>query len=139
MFRYVVACAVALTLILLAGAAWAAGIPDPTGDPQGFAQIVMGAATAKQWGFLAVLAILALLGVLRKFGGKVWGGFATDAGGAALALGFALVLPLAVVLATGASLSWPLYVGAVTATAAASGLWSWASKLGAALLAKLAR
>lgn len=124
--------------VLIPAPAPAAALADPAADPSAFAQVVLGAARARRWGFVAVLGVLALLALLRKLGGRLWSGFATDTGGAALACGFALLMPLALVLSTGASLTWPLYVGTVLATAAASGLYAWARKLGRALLLRLA-
>jgi hypothetical protein len=121
-------------ILLFSALAFAAGMPDPSQDPQSFFNLIIGAANAKNWGFLVVLGSIAAISLLRWGGGKFWPALKSDLGGTILAVAYGLLLPIAIVLQTGAKVSWQLYVAAITSTAAATGLYVWSKKLGRKLI-----
>jgi hypothetical protein len=91
--------------------------------------LVAKAFAGKQWGLLGVLALVGLVLLLRKVGGRWLPWLDTPRGAVALSLVGGSCTLLAVALGSGTPLSLGLVLSCVMTAASASGLWSWGQTL----------
>lgn len=61
-----------LLSILCLTAAWAGPIPDPTADPQGFLTTILDAIKDGSGRYIAAVAVIGLVGLLKVYGKKVF-------------------------------------------------------------------
>lgn len=86
--------------------------------------IILNALSGGQYALLGAAALLLLVLVARKVGGKYVPFLATPRGGAVLSLALAGLTTLVARLASGAALSTAVLLEAVTVALGASGMWS---------------
>jgi hypothetical protein len=106
--------------IVMAGAAYAAGAPDPSTDPSGWLGAVYDAVTSRSWATLLGLALIPLVHVARRLGPDAIRG---RIGGILLSVFIALAATIGPVLAAGGKADAGLIISALTAALAASGIW----------------
>lgn len=104
----------------LAGAAFGAEpvVPSPD-DPGAFVNLIVSAATSKNWPLLAALVVIVLVWAARKWGGDLAPWLKTDRGGAILAILLGVAVGLAGPLIAGVPWSWSLLVSAASGALAA--------------------
>jgi hypothetical protein len=103
----------------------------PTPDDLGmFAQAVLAAFSAHNWGLVTALVLIGLVWAARKWGGKLWPFLLTDRGGALLSLvgGLALSIAAAATAPTAGSV-WAVLGAGLLMTVTASGTYSLLRKL----------
>lgn len=91
-------------LSLCASVAFGAGIPDPS-DPSAFVSALSAAITARRWGVLAALLVIALVWLARRYAPQKWPWLRTDRGGAVLALVGSVLVTVCADLASGHAFS----------------------------------
>lgn len=97
--------------------------PDPGADPGAFLLALIGAAQARNWLLLSVLATTGLTWAAKRYGTKVWPWLGTRRGGALLNLSLALVTTLVPALVGGGPLSAGVLINMVLAAIGSSGGW----------------
>ncbi|WP_253816164.1 hypothetical protein [Myxococcus xanthus] len=113
----------ALSLAAPALASEASGVPDP-GHVEEFARLVFDAVTTRNWALVASLAVVALVYVLRRFGGEWLPVLRTARAGAALAVGVSVAGAVANALLAGELFSWGLLLKALGIGLGAAGGFS---------------
>jgi len=103
--------------------------PPPTGVPElgvdEVLSLVARAFSGKQWGLLGVLALVGLVLLLLKVGGRWMPLLGTPRGAVVLTLVGGTGTLLAVALGAGQPLTLGLVLSCLMTAASASGLWSW--------------
>lgn len=112
--------AVVAALFLPIGLAVAQPSPD---DPGAFFNAVVAAIQGGQWRVVAVLGVIALVWVAKRYGSKRWAFLGTSRGGALLALAAGLVSTFAPAILAGTPFNLKLVLDAVMLGVTAAGGW----------------
>lgn len=89
-----------------------------------FANLVIEAVKSENWALVAILGVVLVVWVLRKFGGSKIKFLRTQRGGAVLSLVAAAVGAVATTLLTGGAFTWALALKALGTAFIASGGWT---------------
>lgn len=109
-----------LLLAALPVLAFAQVSPD---DPSAFFNAVVAAIQGGQWRAVAVLGVIALVWVAKRYGSRYWPFLGTSRGGALLALAAGLVSTFAPAIFAGTPFSLKLVLDAVMLGVTAAGGW----------------
>ncbi len=95
-------------------------IPD---EPEAMAENAYDAMKSGRWLVLIGIVLMALVKLVRRYGGQAAPWLLTDRGGVVTALALALLTEIALLLASGRSPTFSGFMGALAAAWAASGGW----------------
>lgn len=98
-------------------------------DLTAFAQQALSAVQSGNWRMVAMLVVMMVVYLLRRFGPSKWPWLKSDAGGAVLALGAGFVGSLVNAVAAHSALSLQLLLTALQVAVGAAGGWSLLMKL----------
>ncbi len=104
-------------------AAFAQAAPPSPDDPTAFLQTIVAAVQGGQWRVVAVLGLVALVWVARRYGARYWPFLATSRGGALLALVAGCLTTFGPAVFAGTTFSLKLVLDALMLGVTAAGGW----------------